>query len=129
MVQINSERPQDTRYVLYRAVNRIYKNGARSDAVYTIASGSVEITGIDPATDEETSRVLHMGITFGEHLLIDATRRIAIAVAVEDTKVLVLTRDEILSLLRVYPFFAHIWKPIYETRGLEASRQKIAIEV
>ena len=89
VVQINSEKPQDARYVLYRAGDRIYENGARSDGFYTIASGSVEITGIDPETGEETSRVLIAGDHFGERLLIGATRRIATAVAIEDTKVLV----------------------------------------
>ena len=70
MVQINSEKPQDARYVLYRAGDQIDENGARSDGFYTIASGKVEITGIDPVTDEETSRVLNVGITLGNACLL-----------------------------------------------------------
>ena len=46
-----------------------------------------------------------MGDHFGERLLICATRRIATAVAVEDTKVLVLTRDEFLKFAEGLPFF------------------------
>ena len=118
VVQINSEKPQDARYVLYRAGDRIYENGARSDGFYTIASGSVEITGIDPATGEETSRVLNAGDHFGERLLIGATRRIATAVAVEDTKVLVLTRDEFLKLAEGLPFFRTYFETHLRNSGL-----------
>ena len=46
-----------------------------------------------------------MGDHIGERLPICATRRIATAVAVEDTKVLVLTRDEFLKLAEGPPFF------------------------
>ena len=118
VVQINSEKPQDARYVLYRAGDRIYENGARSDGFYTIASGSVEITGIDPETGEETSRVLIAGDHFGERLLIGATRRIATAVAIEDTKVLVLTRDEFLKLAEGIPFFRTYFETHLQNSGL-----------
>ena len=118
VVQINSEKPQDARYVLYRALDRIYENGARSDGCYTIASGSVEITGIDPKTGEETSRVLIAGDHFGERLLIGATRRIATAVAIEDTKVLVLTRDEFLKLAEGLPFFRAYFETHLQNSGL-----------
>ena len=118
VVQINSEKPQGARYVLYRAGDRIYENGARSDGFYTIASGSVEITGIDPATGEETSRVLNAGDHFGERLLIGATRRIATAVAIEDTKVLVLTRDEFLKLAEGLPFFRAYFETHLQNSGL-----------
>ena len=118
VVQINSEKPQDARYVLYRAGDRIYENGARSDGFYTIASGSVEITGIDPETGEETSRVLIAGDHCGERLLIGATRRIATAVAIEDTKVLVLTRDEFLKLAEGLPFFRTYFETHLQNSGL-----------
>jgi len=118
VVQINSEKPQDARHVLYRAGDRIYENGARSDGFYTIASGSVEITGIDPETGEETSRVLIAGDHFGERLLIGATRRIATAVAIEDTKVLVLTRDEFLKLAEGLPFFRTYFETHLQNSGL-----------
>ena len=118
VVQINSEKPQDARYVLYRAGDRIYENGARSDGFYTIASGSVEITGIDPETGEETSRVLIAGDHFGERLLIGATRRIATAVVIEDTKVLVLTRDEFLKLAEGLPFFRTYFETHLQNSGL-----------
>ena len=118
VVQINSEEQQSSRYVLYRAGDRIYETGARADGFYTIISGSVQITGIDKTTGKETSRVVEAGGHFGERLLIGATRRIATAVAIDDTKVLSLTRDEFLKLDEGLPFFHDYFETHMEASGL-----------
>ena len=118
VVQINSEEQQSSRYVLYRAGDRIYETGARADGFYTIISGSVQITGIDKTTGKETSRVVEAGGHFGERLLIGATRRIATAVAIDDTKVLSLTRDEFLKLAEGLPFFNDYFETHLEASGL-----------
>ena len=65
----------------------------------------MQITGIDKNTGKETSRVIEAGEHFGERLLLGATRRIATAVAMDDTKVLSLTRDQFLKLAEGLPFF------------------------
>ncbi|MDT2033959.1 MAG: FAD-dependent oxidoreductase [Planktomarina sp.] len=118
VVQINSEKQHGVRDVLYRAGDRIYETGARADGFYTIVSGSVRITGIDENTGKETSRVLGVGEHFGERLLKGATRRIATAVAVDDTKVLGLTRDEFLKLAEGLPFFHDYFENHLEASGL-----------
>ena len=118
VVQINSERQQGARYVLYHAGDRIYETGARADVFYTIISGRVRITGTDQNTGKETSRTLGVGEHFGERLLIGASRRIATAVAVNDTKVLGLTRDEFLKLAEGLPFFHEYFASHLEASGL-----------
>ena len=118
VVQINSESQQGARYALYHAGDRIYETGARADGFYTIISGSVQITGIDHNTGKETVRVLGVGEHFGERLLIGASRRIATAVAVSDTKVLGLTRDEFLKLAEGLPFFNAYFESHLEASGL-----------
>ncbi len=118
VVQINSVDQQSSRYVLYRAGDRIYENGARADGFYTIISGSVQITGIDKNTGKETSRVIETGEHFGERLLLGATRRIATAVAMDDTKVLSLTRDEFLKLAEGLPFFRDYFENHLKASGL-----------
>ena len=118
VVQINSQKQQGARYVLYRAGDRIYETGTRADGFYTIISGRVRITGIDEKTGKETSRILAAGEHFGERLLIGATRRIATAVAVDDTKVLGLSRDEFLKLAEGLPFFQNYFKTHLEASGL-----------
>ena len=118
VVQINSEDEQSARYVLYRAGDRIYETGARADGFYTVISGSVQITGIDKNTGKETSRVIEAGEHFGERLLLGATRRIATAVAMDDTKVLSLTRDEFLKLAEGLPFFHDYFENHLKVSGL-----------
>ena len=118
VVQINSERQQGARYLLYHAGDRIYETGARADVFYTIISGRVRITGTDPNTGKETSRTLGVGEHFGERLLIGASSRIATVVAVNDTKVLGLTRDEFLKLAEGLPFFHEYFASHLEASGL-----------
>ena len=118
VVQINSEDEQSARYVLYRAGDRIYETGARADGFYTVISGSVQITGIDKNTGKETSRVIEAGEHFGERLLLGATRRIATAVAMDDTKVLSLSRDEFLKLAEGLPFFHDYFEDHLKVSGL-----------
>ena len=118
VVQINSEDEQSARYVLYRAGDRIYETGARADGFYTVISGSVQITGIDKNTGKETSRVIEAGEHFGERLLLGATRRIATAVAMDDTKVLSLSRDEFLKLAEGLPFFHDYFENHLKVSGL-----------
>ena len=118
VVQINSEDEQSARYVLYRAGDRIYETGARADGFYTVISGSVQITGVDKNTGKETSRVIEAGEHFGERLLLGATRRIATAVAMDDTKVLSLTRDEFLKLAEGLPFFHDYFENHLKVSGL-----------
>ena len=118
VVQINSEDEQSARYVLYRAGDRIYETGARADGFYTVISGSVQITGIDKNTGKETSRVIEAGEHFGERLLLGATRRIATAVAMDDTKVLSLTRDQFLKLAEGLPFFHDYFENHLKVSGL-----------
>ena len=118
VVQINSEDEQSARYVLYRAGDRIYETGARADGFYTVISGSVQIKGIDKNTGKETSRVIEAGEHFGERLLLGATRRIATAVAMDDTKVLSLSRDEFLKLAEGLPFFHDYFENHLKVSGL-----------
>ena len=107
------------RDMFYTARGIEFTKMARAQTGFTrsLAAAS-KLTGIDPATGEETSRVLNAGDHFGERLLIGATRRIATAVAIEDTKVLVLTRDEFLKLAEGLPFFRAYFETHLQNSGL-----------
>ena len=118
VVQITAQNNSETRHVLYRAGDRIYENGSRADGFYTIISGQVRITSTDSETGLEKSRLLTTGEHFGERLLLGATRRIANAVAMEDTKVLVLTQEEFLKLAEGLPFFNSYFMDHLKVSGL-----------
>ena len=118
VAQINSQNDSGTRYVCYRAGDRIYENGSRADGLYTIVSGSIRITSTNDETGSEENRILGEGEHFGELILLGATRRIATAVAVEDTKVLVVTRQEFLKLSEGLPFFNNYFSEHLKASGL-----------
>jgi NADH dehydrogenase len=118
VAQINSQNDSGTRYVCYRAGDRIYENGSRADGLYTIVSGSIRITSTNDETGSEENRILRKGEHFGELILLGATRRIATAVAVEDAKVLVVTRQEFLKLAEGLPFFNNYFSEHLKASGL-----------
>ena len=119
VAQIISQNDPGTRYVCYRAGDRIYENGSRADGLYTIVSGTIRITSTNGETGSEESRILRRGEHFGELILLGASRRIATAVAVEDAKVLVVTRQEFLKLAEGLPFFNNYFSEHLKASGLE----------
>ena len=125
VAQINSQTDPGTRYVCYRAGDRIYENGSRADGLYTIISGAVRITSMDSETGLEKSRILAVGEHFGELMLLGATRRIATAVAAEDTKVLVMTQQEFLKLAEGLPFFNDYFSEHLKASGLGDKMESI----
>ena len=125
VAQIISQNDPGTRYVCYRAGDRIYENGSRADGLYTIVSGTIRITSTNGETGLEESRILSRGEHFGELILLGASRRIATAVAVEDTKVLVVTRQEFLKLAEGLPFFNNYFSEHLKASGL---RDKIVLK-
>jgi NADH dehydrogenase len=122
VVQLYSEKTPEARYVHYRAGDRVYEIGSKSDGVYTIISGKIKITGIDSKTGKEKSRSLIAGDHFGERLLIGATRRVATAVAEENTKVLVFSQQEFLKFAEGLPFFKKYFEDHMKASGLDKDK-------
>ena len=119
VVQLYSEKTPEARYIHYRAGDRVYETGSKSDGFYTIISGKIKITGVDAETGVESSRSLTSGDHFGERLLLGATRRIATAVAEEDTKVLVFSQQEFLKFAEGLPFFKKYFEDYMKAAGLD----------
>ena len=82
----------------------------------------IKITGIDSKTGKEKSRSLIAGDHFGERLLIGATRRVATAVAEEDTKVLVFSHQEFLKFAEGLPFFKKYFEDHMDASGLDKDK-------
>lgn len=98
LVQVRSDTRSGARYVHFSAGDRIYEAGSRADGFYTVVEGRVAVDGIDPRDGARRRREIGPGGHFGERLLLGATRRVATVQAVEDTRVLVLDREEFLKL-------------------------------
>ena len=119
IVQIKADNPPSVRHVLYRAGDRIYETGNRADGLYTVVSGKVEIAGADPKTGAVRQREIGPGGHFGERILLGATRRVATARAVEDTKVLIMGRDAFLLLAEGVPDFRQHFEDHMKKEGLD----------
>ena len=77
---------------------------------------------VDTKTGKEKSRILIPGDHFGERLLIGATRRVATAVAEEDTKVLVFSQQEFLKFAEGLPFFKKYFEDHMRESGLDKDK-------
>ncbi|ARE39117.1 NADH dehydrogenase [Rhodovulum sp. P5] len=117
VVQIKAYSKPPLRYVYYRAGDIIYRAGDRSDGFFTVVSGSVEMERPDDETGKMTTRIIGPGGHFGERLILGATRRKTTVRAAEDTKVLVMNRQEFMMLAEGFSAFRDYFKPYMEKRG------------
>src|SRR5439155_334352 len=75
----------------------------QSDAAYFIVSGSVKVFRVTEEGEEITLAVLGQGEVVGELALLDDQRRSASVLALSQTKVYKLTRDDFSKILSIYP--------------------------
>ncbi|ARC88194.1 FAD-dependent oxidoreductase [Rhodovulum sp. MB263] len=121
LVQLKFYGKPPLRYVYYRAGDRIYNAGDRSDGFYTVISGTVEMERpdeTDAGTGAMTTRVIGPGGHFGERLILGATRRRTTVRAREDCKVLVMNREEFMMLAEGFSAFRDYFRPYMEKRGV-----------
>ncbi|ADE86315.1 FAD-dependent oxidoreductase [Rhodobacter capsulatus] len=118
LVQLRTYQKPPMRHVYFRAGDRIYQAGDRSDGFYTVISGAVQMVRTDPDTGEMTTRVIGPGGHFGERLILGATRRKTSVHAIEDTKVLVMNRAEFLMLAESFEAFRDYFRPYMEKHGV-----------
>lgn len=85
----------------------LFRVGQQGDAMYVVRDGVVEIkVPIQTPKKEMTVSVLHEGDFFGELSIIDGLPRTATAVAVEDTVLLEMKRNEFINFLMERPAVA-----------------------
>ncbi|MEK6607732.1 MAG: cyclic nucleotide-binding domain-containing protein [Myxococcota bacterium] len=80
---------------------RLFSEGDVGDKFYLILEGQVRISRQVPAVGEEAIAVLGPGTYFGEMALIDDAARSADALAHEDCRLFVLTKEDMEDLLFV----------------------------
>lgn len=103
VVQTTFDTPDAARYVHFRAGDRVFEKGNRTDGVYTIIQGKMELTYNDATTGDTKVSILSEGDHFGERIILGDDCRAGTVKAVEDSKVLVLGRDEFLKLAEGFP--------------------------
>ena len=94
------------RYVdAFRARNgeEVFHQGDRGHYLCLLVEGSVAIVKRDSSGQEKTLATVGPGKTFGEMSLIDGERRSATAIALEDSRVVVLTEENFNRLSYRHP--------------------------
>ncbi|MHC4323943.1 MAG: cyclic nucleotide-binding domain-containing protein [Planctomycetota bacterium] len=83
----------------YKTGEKIFEQGSRPSYIYIIQSGSVKLV-INAQVNPLELIVLEQGQCFGETSVIGIQPHAATAIAVEDTELIVLSRNALLSLLK-----------------------------
>lgn len=81
----------------------IFSAGEAGGVMYVIEEGRVEIYLRDAANERLTVAVMGPGEIFGELSLLDNLPRSASAKALEDTRLIAFTRDDLLALVTAHP--------------------------
>jgi CRP/FNR family transcriptional regulator, cyclic AMP receptor protein len=81
----------------------LFRLGDPGDSLYLVRSGKVELWVKDNVGEKITLAIADRGDFFGELSLLDGGPRAATALAIEDTELLVLDRDDLLLFLRKKP--------------------------
>jgi CRP-like cAMP-binding protein len=83
----------------YKKGEKVFEQGSQPSYIYIIQSGSVKLV-INEKSDPLELIVVEQGKCFGETSIIGIQPHAATAVTVEDTELIVLSRNALLSLLK-----------------------------
>jgi uncharacterized membrane protein len=83
--------------------SRLFETGDRGDELYIVRTGKVEIYIRNVAGEKIVLTVAEQGDLFGELSMVDSGPRTATAVALEDTELIVLNRDNLLAFFQRKP--------------------------
>ena len=86
--------------------NLIFMENSEGEKCFFVAEGSVKVTRLSEDGKEVILAMLNKGEFFGEMALLDGESRSANVIALENTEVLTLNREDFLSVLQDYPQIA-----------------------
>ena len=88
---------------VYRKGSSIFFEGDPGEAMFIIKEGAVKIYKLSPDGKEKTLAIISRGDCFGEMSLLDGLPRSAAAQALEDSRLLMLPREDFLELVASDP--------------------------
>jgi NADH dehydrogenase len=98
----------------------VFEAGNRTDGVYAVVAGRMELRIEDPETGQESLREIGVGEHFGDRLIMGEPRRIGTVRALEDSTVLVMDRDEFLRVSHGFAAFRrHFSKHLKDTYDID----------
>jgi len=117
IVQIRSERQAGTKFALFRKGDVLFHAGQIPDGLYTVVSGALESRIQDDVTGDDFVRVLGPGDHWGERALTENWPTKGTLSALEESRVMILTRGDFTNLRAALPvldeYFNNISDKIY----------------
>jgi NADH dehydrogenase len=101
-VQTGVRQGPGTRYIRYRAGDRVFEEGNRADGFYAVVEGAFELR-IRDAEGRETLRRIGPGGHFGERVLLGEGLRTGTVRALEDSLVLMIGAEDFRRLTEALP--------------------------
>ena len=93
----------------------VFEEGSKGDKLYIIVQGKVDVTRADAENEKVLVAVLHDGDYFGEMALFEDVVRSATIRTAEESRLLVLNKQEFTEIVREYPQIAlHICRVLSE---------------
>ncbi|MGV6812352.1 MAG: FAD-dependent oxidoreductase [Brevirhabdus sp.] len=120
VVQVRSYVPPAARFVHYRAGDRVFEPGNRTDGFYTVVSGEVEMVYTDEVSGETRKSVIGAGGHFGERLILGHRQRSGTVRALSDAKIMVIDKNEFLKITEGMPVMRdYFQKHMKEAYGID----------
>lgn len=107
----------------YGKGENIYLPEEVADKVYFIQEGRVKIGNLSTEGKEITKVILNEGEVFGELALVGDSKRNDFAVALEDTKVCIMTVEQMKQVMKTHNALSTLMMKIMGTRVLEMERR------
>lgn len=114
-VQTGSRPVGGTRYVRYRAGDRVFEHGNRADGFYAVIEGSFELCVVGEDGSAST-RIIGPGGHFGERVLLGDGLRTGTVRAVEDSLALVIGAEDFQRILAALPPVGQYFSKVMDRR-------------
>jgi len=117
IVQIRNQRPMATQFACFKKGDVLFDAGQILDGFYTVVTGALESRIPDEELGEDFVRILGPGEHWGERALTENWETKGSLTALEDSRVLILQRDDFTNLRQSLPvlneYFGRISKKVY----------------
>lgn len=109
----------DIDYAEYKRGDYIYMSHDKADKIFFITDGRVKIGALSGSGKEITKAILAKGELFGELAIVKSGERGDFAIAMEKTSCCVMTKDEMLGLMREHNSLSLFLMKTLGSRALE----------
>ena len=107
----------------YKKGDYIFMPNENADKIFFISKGRIKIGSYGDTGKEVTKSILTVGEVFGELALVGEEKRRDFAVAMEDSEMCIMTKDEMKSMMREYSAVSMFMMKVMGSRVLDMEKR------